>query len=207
MKHNNIPKTLILAAAMSLGLAASAVAADTPVPVSGNMGLLGQTYADLTYSYINLDASSSHADDYHFEYNQPLNAGFDGVLAYDWTQTGSFAKQQSILAALRAFNTSFKWGKPYVEAGGGYAWNKVAGVKDNSFLWEVTVGAEFQVAPAVTVTPFVQYLDAPDLASRSTWNYGVNANYWIDSQWAVTGGISRNDNQDTAFTVGTNFRF
>ena len=44
-------------------------------------------------------------------------------------------------------------------------------------------------------------------SSRSTWNYGVKANYWIDSQWAVTGGISRNDNRDTAFTVGTNFRF
>ncbi len=207
MKNNNILKTLIFAAAVSLGLAASVRADDTPVPVSGNMGLLGQTYAGLTYSYINLDASSSHTDNYHFDYNQPLNAGFDGALTYDWTQTGSFAKQQSILAVLRAFSTSFKWGKPYVEAGGGFTWAKVAGVKDNSFLWEVTAGAEFQVAPAVTVTPFVQYLDAPDLASRSTWNFGVKANYWIDSQWSVTGGISRNDNQDTAFTVGTNFRF
>ncbi|MDB6167013.1 MAG: hypothetical protein JWQ83_2153 [Lacunisphaera sp.] len=207
MKHKNILKAFLLSLA-AFGLTAAARADDpAPVPISGSMGLLGQSYAGLTYSYINLDGASSHSDDYHFDYNEPLNAGFDGTFSYDWTQTGSFAKQQSVLVALRAFSTSHLWGKPYVEAGGGYTWARVAGGKDNSFLWEAAAGVEFQVAPAVVVTPFVQYRDAPDLAGNATWNFGVKANYWVNSQWSVTGGISRNDNEDTAFTVGTNFRF
>lgn len=211
MKQNNILKTVILAAAVSLGLAASVRADDTPVPVSGNMGLLGQTYASLTYSYLNLDSSPTNADSYSFDYNQSLNTGLDGVLSYNFTQTGLVAgsrlNQQSIGGALRAFSTAHTWGKPYVEAGVGYAWTKFAGSRDNSIVWSVAVGAELQVAPAFTVTPFVSYVDAPDLASKGTWNFGAKANYWMNSQWAITAGLSRNDDRDTAFTIGTNFRF
>ncbi|MSU47325.1 MAG: hypothetical protein EXS42_09460 [Lacunisphaera sp.] len=184
MKKNSILKTLILAAVVPLGLATSARAADTPVPVSGNMGLLGQTYASLTYSYLNLDRSPTHADSYGFDYNQSLNTGLDGILSYNITQAGLVAgarfNQQMIGGALRAFNTSHAWGKPYVEAGVGYAWTKFAGSKDNSVVWSVTAGAELQIAPAFTVTPFVSYVDAPDLTSSGTWNFGVKANYWVD---------------------------
>ena len=175
------------------------------------MGLLGQTYAGLTYSYLNLDGSPVNADNYGFQYNQSLNPGFDGILTYDYMQTGLVAgdrlNQQTIGGALRAFSTSYSWGKPYVEGGVGYSWTKFAGSHDNSLVWEGAVGVEFQVCPAFTVTPFVQYTDAPDLASGSTWNYGVKGNYWMNSQWSLTGGISRNDNQDNTFTIGTNFRF
>jgi hypothetical protein len=116
-------------------------------------------------------------------------------------------KQHVLGAALRAFSTSYNWGKPFVEAGGGYAWIKYAGAKDNSFIWHVAVGAEFQMAPQATVTPYVRYEDAPDLAGGSTWTAGVKGSYWIDTSWAVTAGIERDDEQNTAFTVGTNFRF
>ena len=108
---------------------------------------------------------------------------------------------------LRAFSTSYNWGKPYVEAGAGYAWVKYAGTKDNSFIWHVATGVEFQVKPRATVTPYVRYEDAPDLAGGDTWNFGVKGSYWIDSSWAVTAGIERDDEQNTAFTIGTNFRF
>ena len=67
--------------------------------------------------------------------------------------------------------------------------------------------AELQLAPAVTVTPFVRYADAPDLAGSGVFNFGVKANYWVDSQWAVMAGVERDDDQNTSFTIGTNFRF
>jgi len=63
------------------------------------------------------------------------------------------------------------------------------------------------VAPALTVTPYVKYQDAPDLTNGSVWKYGVKANYWIDSQWAVTAGLERSTDQDMKYTIGTNFRF
>jgi hypothetical protein len=135
----------------------------------------------------------------------------DGVLTYDWTQSGLVAgdraRQQTLGGALRAFSTSYTWGKPFVEGGVGYVWTKYAGNHDNSFVWEATVGSEFQVAAKTTVTPYVQYLNAPDLANSGTWNFGVKANYWVNTQWAVTGGVSIDDDNNAGFTVGTNFHF
>jgi hypothetical protein len=209
MKQTIIIKSLLVAASL-LGFAVAAKA-QNPVPTSGTMGLLGQTYAGLNYSYVNLNDAPANADSFGFEYNQSLSAGLDGVLSYDWTQTGLVAgeraRQQTLGAALRAFSTSYSWGKPYVEAGVGSTWTKYAGNHDSSFVWEVAVGSEFQVAAKATVTPYVQYLDAPDITSSGTWNYGVKANYWVNTQWSVTAGVSINDNKDTSYTVGTNFRF
>lgn len=217
MKNSPTIKTLMLATALALGLGANARADDSlsaqpPADVAaGSLSLLGQSYGTLTYSYINLDDTSTHGDSYTFEVNQPLTFGLDGVFAYDFTQSGVIAgsrvKQHTLSAALRAFSTSFNWGKPYVEAGVGYAWARYAGNRDNSFLWEIAAGAEFQVAPRTTVTPYVQYVDVPDLAGSGVWNFGVRGSYWIDSSWAVTAGFEVDDEQNNAFTVGTNFRF
>ncbi len=210
MKQNIIITSLLLAAA-TFGLAAAARADDPrpvpPVPASGAMGLLGQNYAGLTYRYIDLGNTSSPGDDFRFEFNQTLNAGLDGLFALDWAQNVSAARQQAVTAGLRAFGTAYTWGKPYAEAAAGYSWERVAGVKDNSLIWLVAVGAEFQVAPAVTVTPFVKYQGTPSLAQRDKWDFGVKANYWVDSQWAVTVGLDRDDHQNTGFMAGTNFRF
>jgi hypothetical protein len=209
-------KTILLASALALGLGVATRAddglpADRVAPATGNQGLLGQVYGTLTYSYINLDGTSAHADSYTFEVNQPLAFGLDGLLSYDYSQSGSIlgshVKTHTLGAALRAFSSSYNWGKPYVEAGGGFAWSSYAGTNDNSFVWEVAGGVEFQVRPTTTVTPYIQYVDAPDLAGDGAWNFGVKASHWIDSQWAVTAGFEFDDESNTAFTVGTNFRF
>jgi len=210
MKHPSILQSLLFAAALT-SVAAARADEPTPVPASGTMGLLGQTYAGLTYSYLNLDSSPVNADSYSAEFNNPLNASLDGILGYNFTQTGVVAgtrlNEQSLRAAVRAFSSSYSWGKPYVEGGVGYAWTKFAGTHDNSIVWDAAVGAEFQVAPAVTVTPYVQFRDEPDLAGGSTWNFGVKGNYWVNSQWSITGGVNRDDDQNMGFTVGTNFRY
>jgi opacity protein-like surface antigen len=209
-------KSMLLASALALGLGVAARADDAAtaakvVPVAGSQGLLGQVYGTLTYDYINLDGPATHADSYSFLSNQPLAFGLDGVLGYNFTQwgTGSGARvnQNTLNGAIRAFSTSYNWGKPYVEAGAGYTSVRAPGAKDNSFVWEGAAGVEFQVAPRATVTPFVQYTDAPDLAGGSKWNFGAKANYWIDSQWSVTAGLARDNHRNTAFTVGTNFRY
>ncbi len=220
MKQNTTLKYLLLTGAAALALAGTARAGGLPesTPLESttpvHQGLLGQQYASLTYSYVNLDHSSANADNFDFAFSQPLNTGLDAVFAYDWTQNGLLVgnrlNTQSVTAGLRAFSNAYPWGKPYVEAGVGYAWQRETPAgKDNSVLWQAAIGAEFQVAPAFTVTPYLQYTDTPSLAGNNggTWKYGVKANYWVDSQWAVTAGIARDDNQNNLFTVGTNFRF
>jgi len=209
-------KSLFLASALALGLGVVARADDGTtaakvVPVAGSQGLLGQVYGTLTYDYIDLDGPATHADSYTLSSNQPLAFGLDGVLGYNFTQwgagSGARTNQNTLTGAIRAFSTSYNWGKPYVEAGAGYTWVRAAGAKDNSFVWEGAAGVELQVAPRATVTPFVQYTNAPDLAGGNKWNFGVKANYWIDSQWSVTAGLARDNHQNTAFTLGTHFRY
>src|SRR4051812_41080172 len=80
MNQHKLLKNLLISAAAALSLAAFA-RADVPLdnePLQSTtavgQGLLGQQYATLTYSYIDLDAPT-HADDYTFAFNQPLNAG------------------------------------------------------------------------------------------------------------------------------------
>jgi len=215
MTTRHIIPSLLLASALALG--AGAVRADdalpaTPTePAAVNVGLLGQVYGTLSYGYINLDATSVHADNYRLAVNQPLAFGLDGLLSYDFTHAGDFAgapaRQHTFTGALRAFSTSYNWGKPYVEAGIGFTTARYANDGDDSYLWEVAGGVEFQVAPATTVTPYVQYGDTPDLPGAGRWKFGVKANHWVSSTAAVTAGIERDDDQNTMFTIGTNFRF
>jgi hypothetical protein len=215
MNKNNLLQALLLAGAALLlaGAARAAVPLDNPVATTPvGQGLLGQTYANLDYSYIDLDDSSVHADKFSFGFNQPLHAGLDGIFTYDWMQTGkssgTWVNVQDFTADLRAFSTSFVWGKPYVNAGIGYAWSRGAPAgHDDSFLWRVAAGAELRVTAATTVTPYVQYTDTPDLAGGGTWNYGAKANYWVNSEWAISAGIVSDQHQTISYTVGTNFRF
>jgi len=220
MKKNLILKSLLVSAMAAAGLATSAFAGGNepngPAPApgaalsSGTPGLLGQTYAGLSYSYVHLDAAPVNAASYGFEYNLPLNAGFDAVFNYDWTQSGPFAgdraHEQKLAAALRAF-TAQGWGTPYLEAGVGYDRMRFAGVKDDSFVWIAGAGVEFQTGTALTVTPFVRYEQANGYTDNHEFTYGVRANYWLSRQVALTAAVSRNDSQDMAYRFGVNVRF
>ncbi len=214
MKQTNTTKSLLLSALAVLGLAASAFAGgdEARSPMSGPApGLLGQAYAGLTYSQVNLDASPVNADRYGFEYNEPIKPGFDAVFNYDWTQSGAFAgrrmREHELAATLRAFSTNQSWGLPYVEGGIGYDWVRFAGARDSSFVWIAGAGVEFQATAELTVTPFVRYERAHGFADNNDFNYGVKANYWFSPKCAFTAAISRNDRQDTAGKVGINIRY
>jgi hypothetical protein len=210
----NIPQLKLLIVAAALTLAGSvALRADQglPEPVTDMPGLLGQKYGNVSYSYINLDATPVHADNYSISANHPLAFGLDGMVSYDFTHTGGTAgfplRQHLLGAALRAFSSAHNWGKPYVEAGAGFTTVRYANAGEDSYTWEVGTGVEFQVAPATTVTPYAQYLDAPDLPGDGRWNFGVKANRWITRDAALTLGFAMDNDHNTAFTIGTNFHF
>ncbi len=215
MKQKIILKFLVLAGVTSLGLTAAARADTTtaapPATVATDNGLLGQTYAGLSYSYVHLGTSPVSADRYSFEYNQPLSAGFDAVFNYDRTQDGLLAGDrgyaQNLDAVLRAFSPSYSWGKPYLEAGLGYDRNKYAGAKDDSLALIGGAGVEFQVTNALTLTPFVRYERTNGFADKNTATYGVKANYWLTRQWALSSAITRDDAQNMSYKIGFNARF
>lgn len=218
MKQNITLKSLLVAAACSLGLLSVVRADDSrfnsvdAAPVTSDLSLLGQTHGTVSYSRINLDGTSADANRYALELNQALADGFDAIVGYDYLRTGDIAgvhvSRHTATASLRAFSTAFAWGKPYAEAGLGHVWGRIAGVRDNSLLWRLAAGAEFRAGARATVTPYVQYVETPDLAgTEGVWSGGVKGSYWIDRSWAVTAGLERDDEQNTAFMVGTNFRY
>jgi hypothetical protein len=209
-------KTLLIAAA-ALGLTAAAYAQNTgasvptPAPDTGR-GLLGQTYVSLGYGYTDLTGTKVNLQGLNFQYNQPLNTGFDLKLGYTSVRTSQFDGtlrniQNSFDASAVAFVPQTNWGRPYFEVGAGWIWTKDAGVKDNSFLYHLETGVEYQLTSALSLTPYVAYVDAPSITVNNHWNYGVKTNYWVTDQWGVGAGIGRDNKRDMTYSAGVNFRF
>ena len=211
-------KSLLLAAAV-LGFTAAALAQSTatsvPTPASGpdtGRGLLGQHYFNLGYSYTNLTGTKINLRGVGLQYNQPLNTGFDLKLSYSNARTSEYFGtlrnlQQSFDASAIAFVPQTGWGRPYAEVGAGWIWTKNAGVKDNSFLYHLETGVEYQLTSLLSLTPYVAYVDAPSIAVNNHWNYGVKTNYWVTDSWGVGAGIGRDNKRDMSYSAGVNFRF
>ncbi len=209
-------KTLLIAVA-ALGFTAAGYAQNTgasvptPAPAVGR-GLLGQTYVSLGYGYTDLVGTTVNLQGLRFEYNQPLNTGFDLKLGYTGGRTSMFdggqrSTQQSFDASAVAFIPETNWGRPYFEVGAGWIWTRDAGVKDNSFLYHLETGVEYQLTSALSLTPYLTYVDAPSIPVNNHWNYGVKTNYWLNDQWGLSAGIGRDNKRDTTYSAGVNFRF
>jgi len=210
---------LVLLAAAALSLAATAPAQSTgaapPAPASGpgtGTGLLGQTYTSLGYGYTDLAGTAVNQQSLRFEYNQPLNTGFDLKLGYTGARTSLFAgtarnSQQAFDANAVAFIPETNWGRPYFSVGAGWIWTKTAGARDNSFLYRLETGVEYQVTSALALTPWVAYVDAPSIPVNNRWNYGVKANYWLTHSWGLSAGLGRDNKTDMTYSAGVNFRF
>ena len=99
------------------------------------------------------------------------------------------------------------WGRPFIGVGAGWTWTKMSGNRDNSFLYTIDTGVEFQVTKALSITPVVSFTDTTSFHTDNKWAYGVKANYWINSQWGLTTGVMRNNTVNTTYSVGTTLRF
>lgn len=217
MKQNSHLNRIIFAAAASLGLVASAIAQNanvavpTPTTVQSGAGLLGFRYTEVDYKFIDLKGGDN-ANGFSVAFNQPLNAGFDFVASYDWAKADfdAFnAKVQDLELGLKAFS-NLSWGKPYILSAVGWEWQKAGSIRDDSFTFKVGVGAEFAVAPAVSVTPFVNFVRATGF-NTSEVETGVKAAYRLTDAWSLTARIQhefvRHDDDDTEYAVGAVYRF
>jgi hypothetical protein len=212
-------KTLILAAAATLGLVTFAAAQAANVApanpaASTAKGLLGQTYSGVTFDYLQLkDGPPSAARGFTVTYNQVMNDGFDGTINYQLTRAqanGDHYTRNRLDFDLTGFSTSTAFGKPFVVAGAGWEWNRGFGVSENSFTYLVGTGIEFQAAPPVAVTPYINFVRATGFNKNET-EYGVKASYRITSQWSAVAKIQYNDithePNNTQYSLGVNFHF
>jgi hypothetical protein len=147
----------------------------------------------------------------NMEYNQPLNTGFDLNLglgdAWSSRLAGTRTHQKDLDASAIAFLPDLSWGRPFIGVGAGWVWTKTAGTRDNSFLWSLDTGVEFQVTRELSLTPLVSFTDTTSIHRENKVAYGVKANYWLTSQWAVSGAVMRDNMVNTTYSVGMNYRF
>ena len=216
MTQKTTIRTLLLALAAVLGFTASAAAqttgASTPAPSTEiGKGLLGQTYVGLGYGYTDLNHSSVNYQGLTFSYNQPLNTGFDLNLkvgdAWSPQYSGVRTRQQSFEAAAVAFIPDRAWGRPFISVGAGWLWTKTAGMSDNSFLYSLDTGVEFQATRELSITPYMSYTDATSLHVNNKWGYGVKAHYWLTDQWGIIGALGRDNKANMTYSTGVTFRF
>ncbi len=221
MNQKISPRTIAGAFVVAISLAATASAqtptpagptrSEVPMQIDAGRGLLGQSYVKLGYTYDDVHDSPADIQELRFEYNQPIETGFDVNLGYTGGRSSLFEGQrltrQSIDANAVAFVPGLTWGKPYVSAGAGWLWTKNAGVKGNSFLYQFETGVEWQATGALSLRPFVQYVDAPSVHLSDHWHYGVKANYWFSGAWGVNASLSLDNKVDAGYGAGVTYRF
>jgi opacity protein-like surface antigen len=216
MKQTINLKSCLIVAALSLGAALSASAQATPpaAPAAESSGgMLGSRYSQAEYTYLDFTgAGPTHADGFRLAFNQPLQAGFDLNLGYDWARAsyaGARATQQDLDLGATAF-TTLSWGRPYVAASAGWSWVKAAGVSDDSFRYKVGVGVEFPAATSLVVTPFVNFVRATGF-NASEVDLGVKAAYRLTREWSITATAQYDavihDNNAAEYSLGVAYHF
>jgi opacity protein-like surface antigen len=217
-------KTLFLAAAVSLGLSASAFAGQDPgtatpsapatSAVNDRSGQLGQSYVKLGYSYMDVRDSDVNANAFNFAINQNVREGVDTLLEYDYLRTENLgglghATEHDLRLGARGFvPLSGGIAKPYGEAGIGWAWTKVPTIgRDNSFTWFAGAGVELEAMSNLSFTPFVRYNYAVDFSPKHTLDYGVKGNYWFSERAGLELKVTRDNSRDMTYGAGFNIRY
>ncbi|MBS0632651.1 MAG: hypothetical protein JSS11_12120 [Verrucomicrobia bacterium] len=191
MKQTKNIKSSILAAALALGLVATATAQSvttTPAATDEGAGLLGTNYAQLSLNYLDLNGGPpSVARGFNFAYNQKVSSAVDFNADYDWARAeayGSHLTQQKVNFGATAYSP-LEWGKAYVQVLGGWVWQKAGSFKDDSFAYTLGTGVEFTVAPKLSLTPYVNFVRATGF-SQNEYDFGVKAAYRLNKEWSLT---------------------
>ncbi|HZZ18459.1 MAG TPA: hypothetical protein VFE25_03775 [Opitutaceae bacterium] len=233
MKLQNLRKTYILSV-FALGAALSASAQTAAMATSGDggspvvsepgPGLVGTNYSELSFGYQNLGGTPGALRDYEFLSNAAVYRegiwGGDANFQYDHLNGGgdgySNRRDRAMLGLTGYLNQS--WGRPFVTADAGYAWQRAGNISERSFAYALTGGVQFQVLPAVSVSPFIEYDAEPHLYNRlpATANfpdhvvdYGAKATYRLTRQWSLSGTamLDQYSGRDFGLRGGVDYRF
>jgi hypothetical protein len=238
MKKIKIEQTL-LGAALALGVAVSASAqsassaaaappgtpvVSSPLPAIPGDGLLGNNYSEVDFGYLKEDRSPQILHDYDFTYNQAVLKegawGTDGNFSYDYL-TGSAGGFHDYRDEAQLGLTEYMlegWGKPFVTADAGYAWQHAGGVSRRSFADTFTGGVEFSVLGNLALTPFVEYQAEPHLYNHEApvanfpdhlWEYGVKATYRLNREWSTSLAVDMDqyNRNDLGYRAGLSYHF
>jgi hypothetical protein len=230
MKKTNILNTSILSVlALGLTLSASAQtqgAATTQTAASADPGpgLVGTNYAEVDLSYQKQGGAPEFTNDYQFVSNTAFfkqsTYGVDANFTYDYlrgSSSGFTDHRDEALFGLTGY-TLLNWGKPFVTADAGYAWQHAGGVSRKGFAYDLTAGVEFQVLKDLELTPFIEYSAEPHLYNHEAkaanfpdhlFDYGVKATYRINKEWkaSLSADLDQRSIKDWGLRAGVSYSF
>ncbi|HEY1792175.1 MAG TPA: hypothetical protein VGG34_04600 [Opitutaceae bacterium] len=229
MKKTNTELTCLLAA-LALAMAAPASAQTStgapaePAGVDSGPGLVGTNYSELTFGYQRQQGEPSDIRDYEFLSNGNVykngSLGADANFTFDYwdaAAAGFADHREEAQMGLTGFLME-TWGKPFLTADAGMAWQRADDVSRKSFAYTGIGGIEFQVLRNLALTPFVEYQAEPHLYNHE-WpvanmynhlvDYGVKATYRFTQQWSasVTGDLDQHSADDWGLRGGVSYRF
>lgn len=209
-------KPLVLSfAVFGLALSASAQGAvpTSPgvTPATGSAyGLLGEKYMGATFGYTTIDdGPPDSAHTYGFIASSPTEmANVDASFKYNYTSASAFGVDghghEFAIGATGYVRLSGM--KPFAEANVGWGFAKVAGFTEDSFGFLLGVGVEFQLAPRVALTPYVNYQEYTRIGT-GRWTYGVKSTFRMVQQFSASIGVELDDYESVSYKLAINRHF
>jgi hypothetical protein len=209
----NLTKKMILA--LGLLAAASAGVAQTAVTTTTN-GVLGQQFAEVNFSFVEIDSISDYTYVPGLRVNVPVIASqLDVGGTYNYAKIrGPIKGHTNAFGVYATGYMPLENVKPFVSANLGYAWTSLpANAGDKGSNWAVNVGVEIPVGD-FTITPSIGYGNEFDNSFNEgdTWTYRVEGNYWFSPRTAAYAAIAKSDEHRNpvdvwSYQLGYRFKF
>jgi hypothetical protein len=232
MKKTNIKQTSLMSVlALGLSLSASAqsvqnapAAQNDAAAVDPGPGLVGVNYSELSFGYQKQEGAPSALRDYEFLSNGNIykngDMGADANFTYDYLDgsANGFSDHRDLAQLGLTGFLMETWGRPFLTADAGMAWEHVADVSRKSFAYTGIGGIEFQVLRNLALTPFIEYQAEPHLYNHGLpWanfpdhlvDYGVKATLRLTHSWDVSlsADLDQHSDRDWGLRGGVSYRF
>ena len=217
---------LLLAAAVHAQTTTSTSTMVNP-SIRDNPGVLGHSYADLNYSWVDYHRDAGiDADGFiaGLKGNVPVARGFDVGLGYNYYRennhrnpfTGTpYDYRFHEVAGNATIFSSTRGAKPFVDGMIGYQWSRgdIQSLRtyDHEWVWGASAGFEVPFG-LLALTPRVSYTDTFRDNSIGAWHYGAELHHWFSEK--VGGYLDatfhdprRGSVEWWTYTAGLRFRF
>ncbi len=219
-----------LISVLALGMVIPAFAQNAPATpqeaaaVDPGPGLVGASYAEVSVASVRQGGAPKDLRDFEFVSNGAVLRqgawGVDANFRYDYlsgSANGYRDRRNEALLGVTGFLAE-GWGKPFVTADVGWAWQDAAGVSRNSAAYTLTGGVEFQVLKNLALTPYMEFQDEPRLYNNAkpladipnhVMDYGVKATYRLTREWNASLGVflDQHSTNDLGLRAGVSYRF
>lgn len=196
-----------LAALLAVGRV-SAQSAD--VSADAGAGLLGTKFSGVEFGYTHhVESAPDELQRFGLTSQAPMPemTNLDGAFRYDYTRgTGGLKTQRHRVSAALVRYFVRGAAKPFIDGEIGWAWRKIGAIKEDSFFYRATLGAEIGLNPNMAVTPFFSYQEASNLSERA-WSYGAKLAYRMDRNWVPTIGLQVDEKHNIEFSLAARYRY